>query len=118
MGCWRFAGDGSRAEAPARRFERTAAERLSYRESSCGTGCQDDFAALGLAAGLLGWRAPRAACALHPHQGAGIAGVEREPRGDNGPSFANSRTRLETVLVPRGANDVHDVLVARHAGFV
>jgi len=72
-----------------------------------------------------GWRPmfwlgalPATAGSLHSHQGAGVGGVAASSRRQHGRSAARGGVELQTVFVPCGADGVHDVSFARHAGFV
>src|SRR5260370_10807638 len=73
---------------------------------------------MGLAADVLAGRAAGAAGSLHSEQGAGVGGVAASSRRQHGRSAARGGGELQTVFVPCGADGVHDVSFARHAGFV
>src|SRR5215467_542347 len=118
MGSRRFAGNGSGTEKAARYLKWFVAERIPNREFAGGPCRKNDPAALGMAARVLGGSFACATCALHSNQSSRIASLERESRDDDRRCFAHRRARVEAVCVSRRLDDLHDVPVARHAGFV
>src|SRR5215475_3699363 len=102
----------------ARNSERDSTERLFDRVSAGGDRGAISAAGVGMARDVLGRRAARAAGAIYKDQGAGVGGLEAAPRSEHGRSVAYCRARMETIRVSRRTDDVHDVSVARHAGFV
>ena len=75
-------------------------------------------ARMGMAPDVLDWRIARAARALHPHKGSGVGSLEAKSRRQHGPSPAHRGAGMEALPLPGRAYDLHDVHVARHAGFV
>ena len=70
-----------------------------------------------------GWRAmfwvgaaPGAAGAVYPDQGSGVGSVEAASRREHGQVLRVVGRAVEALRVPRGADDLHDVSLARHAG--
>jgi hypothetical protein len=65
-----------------------------------------------------GWSGSRASRPLHSHQSARVRSLEAAPRRQHRRSAARGRTRMEALRVSRCVDDLHDVSVARHPGFV
>ena len=113
-----FAGDGISSDQVARNFEWNFAEWLFDRLFTGGD-CRTIFvAALGMAADVLDRRVARASGAVYKKQSSGVRSVEATPRGFYRGSVASGCRVVAKISVSGPADDVHDIPVARNAGFV
>src|SRR4051794_15399510 len=71
-----------------------------------------------LALDVLDRRVAGAARALHPHESAGVGGVEGASRRQLRRNVLGHRRSGARVPLPRAADDLHDVSLTRDAGFV
>ena len=118
VGRGRFAGDGIGAAAMARHSFRNFAERLFDGLFAGGDRGAICAARVGMAADVLAGRLAGAAGALYQRARAGIGSVEAASRAIDGRGSQDRRHAVEELSLSRAADDVHDVSLARHAGFV
>src|SRR6516165_4132752 len=118
MGRWRVSGDGSGATTMARRSERDSAEWLFVWVFACGICGAGGAPDVGMEVDVLAGGVAGFAGVVYPDEGAGVGGLGATSRGELQGTVARADAERETLRVPRGADDIYDVSVARHAGLV
>src|SRR6516165_418998 len=113
MGRWRIPGDGSGVTAMARGVERDFTERLLDRIFARGAGGARGTSHARMEVDVLAGCTAGLAGTVYPDEGAGVRGLGATSRRKLQGIVASGGAERETLQLPGGADDVHDVFVAR-----